>query len=116
MTTALWAVGLVIVSSFLNAFGAILLKKGSGKFNADLLGQIKNLPLIMGLGFYGTGGILYIFALRGGELSILYPFVALSFVWVSILSNKFLKEKMGLLKWIGVGFILFGVSLIGFGI
>ena len=40
-------------------------------------------------------GILY---LKGGDLSILYPFVALTYIWVSLLSVKFLGEKMNLIK------------------
>ena len=64
---------------------------------------------------YAVGTILFIPALKGGDLSILYPFVALAYVWVSLLSVKFLGEKMNLVKWIGIALIIIGVSLIGIG-
>jgi uncharacterized membrane protein len=68
-----------------------------------------------GIGFYGVSTAMFIPALKGGELSVLYPLVALTYVWVSLLSVKFLNEKMNKMKWIGILLILFGVTLIGIG-
>jgi drug/metabolite transporter (DMT)-like permease len=54
-------------------------------------------------------------AFRGGELSVLYPLIALSYVWVAILSKIFLGDMMNPFKWAGIIFIMAGVSLIGIG-
>jgi len=62
---------------------------------------------------YGLATLIYIPALRGGDLSVLYPIISLSFVAVSLLSVWLLKERMNLLKWIGIVLIIAGVSLIG---
>ena len=64
---------------------------------------------------YGISTILFIPALKGGELSVLYPFVALAYIWVSLLSVKFLGEKMNKVKWLGIALIILGVSFIGLG-
>ena len=93
MATELWAIGLVIFASMLGSFGPILLKKGSARFRFNIKALITNYQLIGGLLFYGIGTILFIPALKGGELSVLYPLVATVYIWVSLLSIKFLNEN-----------------------
>ena len=115
MTTQLWAVILVVIATLVGAFGPIFLKKASAKKLSKISSLITNYHLMIGVALYGIGTILFIPALKGGELSVLYPFVSLIYVWVSLLSVKFLGEKMNLLKWIGITFIILGVSLIGIG-
>ena len=115
MQTQMWAIALVISATFIGAIGPILLKRGSGRFSLNPFAQIKNRSLIGGIFFYVLSSLLFIPALRGGDLSVLYPLVSVSYIWVSLLSVKFLGEKMGALKWIGVFLIIVGVSLIGLG-
>jgi len=115
MNTELWAIVLVLIATTLGSFGPLFLKKASSTLTLNLKNIITNKNLILGLFFYAVGTILFIPALKGGELSVLYPLVALVYVWVSLLSMKFLKEKMTMLKWLGVLLILIGVSLIGAG-
>lgn len=115
MATQLWAIGLVILATLIGAFGPILLKKASAKKLSKLSSLITNYHLFAGAGLYAIGTILFIPALKGGELSVLYPFVALVYIWVSLLSVKFLGEKMNKLKWIGIALIIIGVTFIGLG-
>ena len=61
------------------------------------------------------GGTLLIIAFKGGEVSVLYPIIATSYVWVSLLSMKFLDEKINIFKWIGISIIIAGIILIGYG-
>ncbi len=113
MTTHLWAIMLVIFATIIGSLGPIFLKKASTDFSFKNL--LKNRNLFYGVIFYGVSTFLFIPALKGGELSVLYPLVALIYVWVSFLSIKFLNEKMNSLKWIGIILIILGVSLIGIG-
>jgi uncharacterized membrane protein len=115
MATEPWAIGLVCVATLVGAFGPILLKKASEKKLSKIKSLLTNYHLMGGVALYGVGTVLFIPALKGGELSVLYPFVALAYVWVSLLSVKFLGEKMNKSKWMGIVLILLGVSLIGFG-
>ena len=115
MVTQLWAIGLVISATLVGAFGPILLKKASEKKLSKFSSLITNYALMGGVALYGIGTILFIPALKGGDLSILYPFISLTYVWVSLLSVKFLGERMNKLKWLGVFLIILGVSFIGFG-
>lgn len=115
MATELWAVGLVVFATLIGALGPIYLKKGSKKFNLQIKEQMKNYELMLGVLFYGMATIIFIPALKGGELSVLYPLISLSYVWVSLLSIKLLNEKMNRFKWLGVVVIIIGVSFIGIG-
>ena len=115
MTTQLWAIGLVITATLIGAFGPILLKTASTKKLSKISSLIKNYHLFGGVALYAIGTLLFIPALKGGDLSVLYPFVALAYIWVSLLSVKFLGEKMNKLKWLGIALIIIGVSFIGFG-
>jgi uncharacterized membrane protein len=115
MATELWAIGLVISATLVGAFGPILLKKASAKKLSSIKSLMHNYYLMGGVTLYGIGTVLFIPALRGGDLSILYPFVSLAYVWISLLSVKFLGEKMNTMKWFGIGLIILGVSFIGIG-
>jgi|TARA_B100002003_G_C14133005_1_gene544911 uncharacterized membrane protein len=115
MTTELWAIGLVILATFVGAFGPILLKKASAKKLSRISALMKNYHLFGGVSLYAIGTMLFIPALKGGDLSILYPFVSLSYIWVALLSVKFLGEKMNKYKWLGIIFIILGVTFIGIG-
>ena len=115
MATQLWAAGLVILATLVGAFGPILLKKASLRKFSSIKSLITNYYLLGGVSLYAIGTILFIPALKGGELSVLYPLVALIYVWVSFLSVKFLGEKMNRFKWLGIALIIIGVSFIGLG-
>jgi len=115
MATQLWAIGLVILATLVGAFGPILLKIASGKKLSRISSLMKNYHLMGGIGLFVIGTMLFIPALKGGDLSILYPFVSLTYIWVALLSVRFLGERMNKYKWIGIGLIILGVSFIGIG-
>ncbi|MBS3141790.1 EamA family transporter [Candidatus Woesearchaeota archaeon] len=115
MATELWAIGLVVIASLAGALGPIMFKKAAQRLKRSPLALLKNYYLFAGAGFYALGTILFIPALKGGELSVLYPFVSLTYVWVSLLSVFLLKERMNMVKWSGVACIIIGVTLIGIG-
>jgi multidrug transporter EmrE-like cation transporter len=115
MKTELWAMALVLFATTMGALGPVYLKKASVNISFNLRSILTNKELIIGLSFYALGTILFIPALKGGELSVLYPFVALGYVWVSLLSIKLLNEKMNIIKWLGITLILIGITLIGLG-
>jgi multidrug transporter EmrE-like cation transporter len=54
-------------------------------------------------------------ALRYGELSVLYPLISLGFVWVTIISVIVFHEAMNPMKGIGIGSIMLGVAVLGWG-
>ena len=115
MATQLWAIALVISATLIGAFGPILLKKASAKKLSKISSLATNYHLFGGVSLYAIGTLIFIPALKGGDLSVLYPLVSVNYIWVSLLSVKFLGEKMNKLKWIGIALIIIGVSFIGLG-
>ncbi|MEK6920915.1 MAG: EamA family transporter [Nanoarchaeota archaeon] len=115
MATPLFSVGLVIVATFIGAFGALFLKYGAEKLTRKNKFTFINSRLVIGVFLYGLSSVFFLIALKNGELSVLYPLTSLSYVWISLLSIKMLGEKMNFYKWLGITAILLGVSLIGFG-
>ncbi len=84
-------------------------------FRPDVMALVTNLPLIAGYALYGVNTLLLVLALREGELSTLYPIIALTYVWVAVLSYTLLGESPGLLKDIGIALIVAGVAVLGRG-
>ncbi len=75
-----------------------------------------NWPVPLGLFLYGVALIFLILSFQRGELSVLYPLFALSYVFVSFLSPLFFNsDYMTFINWIGIFLIVVGVSLIGRG-
>jgi len=115
MTTKIWAIGIILFSTLLTSSAQLFYKFGSEKLSFNLLSIITNVEIIMGLVLYAIGGILLIISFRGGEVSVLYPLFATSYIWVSFLSIHFLGEIMNIFKWTGIFIIIGGIALIGYG-
>ena len=115
MATKLWAIGVVLFCTLLTSTAQIFYKFGAEKLSFNIIELVTNYELIMGMVLYAIGGILIILSFRGGEVSVLYPIIATSYIWVSFLSIYFLNESMNLYKWLGVFTIVAGIVLIGYG-
>ncbi len=118
MSTRPWAIALVIFSTILTASGQFFFKLGADMLPDNLFdfyAVISDWPLFVGLMLYGVAMLLLIISLRGGELSVIYPFISLGFVWVTAVSIFFLNEPATFSKLFGISLILFGVSSIGWG-
>lgn len=114
MNKKTYAVSLVIITTFLTSAAQILYKKGADSLSFDISNLFLNYYIFLGLLLYAIGSFLMIMALKEGEVSVLYPIVATSYIWVSILSSIYLSESMNLLKWLGIVFIVMGIALISF--
>lgn len=114
MNTPLWTIFVVIFATVFAAFAAVFLKKSSDNLAFNLKFFFSK-TLILSLVLYGISTIFYFIALKFGELSILYPMVASVYIWICLLSRKMLGENMNFLKWVGIAFIILGVTFLGLG-
>ncbi len=111
----LFSVLLVVVATLFTAVAQFLFKVGSTS-EGILLGPFSlNSIVIGGFASYAAAGVLFLYALRSGELSILYPIWSLSFVWVFVVSFVVLHESISVFSWFGAAVIIVGVALIGKG-
>lgn len=103
---------LLVIATLLGGFGAVYLKKASVNFNLSFT-QVKNVNLWFGIFYYGISTVLFLIALKFGELSIIYPLVSMSYVWVAILSMVKLNERLNKYKIAGISLIMLGVVFLG---
>ncbi len=103
---------LTALSAFMGSIGQLEYKRGASELQFDIKLLLTNYHLIIGSAIYLASTIFYIYALSKGQLFILYPIVATSYVWTSIFAKVFLNEPVSTTSWIGVFFILLGVTLI----
>tara|TARA_Y100000310_G_C20563944_1_gene754506 strand:+ start:305 stop:712 length:408 start_codon:yes stop_codon:yes gene_type:complete len=106
---------IMLVCTLFTATGQLFFKYGSQTFRLDIVSLLTNYNLILGFTLYGFGALLLIVALKFGELSVIYPFVSLTFIWVMMVSFWILGETLNNLKIGAVIFIVFGVTLIARG-
>jgi multidrug transporter EmrE-like cation transporter len=74
---------------------------------------LHNFPLLLGYTAHSCNAMLLILALREGELSLLYPIIALTYVWVNLLSMYFFGEHLNPWKAAGIALVIGGVALMG---
>ncbi|MEW6062889.1 MAG: hypothetical protein AB1571_00770 [Nanoarchaeota archaeon] len=110
--TPLISIIIIVIAAAIGSFGALFIKKGSKHFTIK---KPFNKDIVIGVLLYGISTLLFIPALKLGELSVLYPFVATGYIWIIMLSKKYLNESITLTKIISIALIIIGVSFIGFG-
>jgi drug/metabolite transporter (DMT)-like permease len=114
------AIFIVLACTLLVAIGQYLIKLGANRLShAGLMGTmigIFTIPqLFAGYCLYAVFTVLFVYALRHGELSILYPLIALGYVWVTITAVVAFHETVNPYKIIGLLVIILGVAVLGFG-
>jgi multidrug transporter EmrE-like cation transporter len=112
------AIGIVFIQTIFGAAAQVLLKigtqeqTGEGLF-AVIIGIFTNPKMFTGYALYGISALLMIAALKYGELSILYPVIAMTYVWVTVLSVLIFGEALNPLKIAGLASIVMGVAILG---
>jgi multidrug transporter EmrE-like cation transporter len=112
---------LVFCVTLVNAGAQVLIKNGANDLgsHASLIDTgiaiLTKPQLFAGYSLYAFSMVLLVVALRHGELSAVYPVIALTFVWVTILSAIIFAEKMNVPKLGGIALIVGGVAQLGRG-
>jgi len=111
----------VFCCTLIGAAAQVLIKTGAGSLGEHpslvktAIAILTTLPLFVGYSMYGISMVLLVLALRHGELSALYPVIALTFVWVTILSVVVFHEVLNAPKLVGIALIIGGVAALGRG-
>jgi drug/metabolite transporter (DMT)-like permease len=116
------SLGLILLSVASGVAGQLAIKMGVTRAGAAALhaaGPASTLltafrsPLVwLGLALYGLGALAWILVLTRLDLSLAYPFLALNFVLIAIVSRLFLGETIPALRWGGIAVICLGILLI----
>ena len=110
---------LVLSCTVLGAAAQILIKMGSGALGEHpslmdtAVGIFTTPSLFAGYALYGINTVMLVLALRHGELSLLYPIITLTYVWVTGLSVYLFHDSVNLVKSLGIAVIVAGVAILG---
>lgn len=121
----------LLTAMVLNALANLLVKIGAKNLEAQggmlaggaaegLRRFVSNPTILLGLFFFGTNVLLYIYALQGRSLKITvaYPImVGGGFVIISLVArfHPVLAERLTSGQWAGIVLVLVGIMLLAFG-
>jgi multidrug transporter EmrE-like cation transporter len=112
---------LVVCCTVIGAAAQVLIKKGAGALGPNptilhtALAMVLTPALFAGYSMYGVSTVLLVLALRHGQLSLLYPVFAMTYVWVTVLSVLVFHESMNPYKIAGIVIIVGGIAVLGRG-
>jgi multidrug transporter EmrE-like cation transporter len=115
------SIALVMLCTFIGAAAQVFIKLGVSTLPhvqgvvPNMLAMATNPRLVSGYSLYGISAVLLVLAFRHGELSLLYPVIALTYVWVAILSVLVFHEQLSAVRIAGIATIVVGVGVLGRG-
>jgi len=122
-----WSLILIMVGyAFFNGIGSLFFKIGLKKIDSSnisftklskenfkaFFGLIKNPIWLLGFIFLLIDFIIYQFALKIYEVSVVKPLVNLNLFFVILFGLTIMKEKINLKEWIGTALIIIGAIII----
>src|SRR3989338_9364613 len=109
---------IIFIPIIISAIAQIILKTGIGSTSTSggILGFfIKTLTspvVLLGLGLYGLGALLWLIVLSKEDVSFAFPLVSFAYVIAIVLSAVILKENVTLPRIIGSIIIMTGIAII----
>lgn len=115
---------LALSAPVIGTIGQLLLKrvmKGIWPVGAAELGSLGSICLrlaidplfLFAVALYALGFVVWLIVLSKLDLSFAYPILALSYCLVPVLSRYMFGEQVSAMRWVGIGIICLGVSVVG---
>jgi multidrug transporter EmrE-like cation transporter len=110
---------MVLVCTVIGAAAQVFIKEGTAALGnspsmVETAIAIFTIRLLFeGYALLGISTVLLVLALRQGELSLLFPVLTLTYVWVTILSMIIFHDSMNAFKVAGISIIIAGVAVLG---
>ncbi|MFA6073559.1 MAG: EamA family transporter [Candidatus Woesearchaeota archaeon] len=102
---------MVVISTIIIAVAQLLLKKGA--LTSSNFWGLFNINVFLGLVLYAIATIIFIYGLKNGNLSTLYPVLGLGYIWVCLIAYFLFGELITLIDVAGIALIILGVGLLG---
>lgn len=110
---------LILASVLCSSLAQIFLKLGMNRVDGEaisipefLFRSVMVLEVAVGVALQMLALALWLFALKRVDVSYAYPFVALGFVVVLVISAIFMHETISLYRGVGVGLIVAGILFV----
>ena len=114
-TTLLW----VGIASLVGGVGHVILAKGMKVVGAaavagsPLARTLSNPWVLLGVALQAAFFFIYMALLSREDVSKVLPLTTLNYIIVAFLAQLMLAELVTPLRWMGIGFIVLGVFLVG---
>lgn len=113
MQTPVRSIALFLLAAMIGALGQYLYREGARMPMPYVLAWLANWRILLGMVCYIAVMVLFLAGFRiGGEMTVLYPMYASTFIWALFIGKFVLGEPVGPSRIIGVGVIVVGMFLI----
>ena len=114
MQTPMASIMMYVVAAVVGAVGQILYKTGSDRADGTVAGYLLNPRILGGVVCYVAVMVLFVAAFRrGGELSVLYPIYASTFIWGALLAMLVFGVPIRPINIAGMALLVGGMYLMG---
>lgn len=114
MRTPFASIVFFLVASLLGAVGQFFYKSGADKTRDSLLSYLWNARILAGVACYTAVMVLFVAAFkRGGELSVLYPVYATTFIWAALIALWAYGTPIKPINVVGMILLVGGMFLMG---
>jgi len=107
MTHVVAGVLLVLLCAIIEGFAQVFFKKSA------LAAPCRKRWIGAGVALFIVQALIYTVALQLVEVSTAFPIGSVAYVVVAIYSRQMLNEPVTPVRWLGVGLIVLGVTLLG---
>lgn len=104
----------VVVATFFFTVAQLLYKIAAESIAYTIVGVLSSHWLWIAIFLYSIGTFFFIYGIKEGELSSLYPLISTSFIWVAIISYFAFNESFGANKFLGIGLIICGAVVLNY--
>ena len=114
MSTPPVSIVLFVIAAVLGAVGQYFYKTGADIASGSLASYLLNARLLAGVVCYVTVMVLFVAAFKkGGELTVLYPIYASTFIWAAIIAYFAYGTPIRSVNVAGMALIVAGMYLMG---
>lgn len=111
----------IAAAAIIQVLGQLLIKTGAAQLGPNpsmlqtAIGMITIPSLFAGYACYGIFTIIMVLALKHAELSVIYPIMSMTYVWLPLVSVLWLGEAINSPIIAGIAVITMGVAVLGLG-
>lgn len=103
----------LILASLLSCAGQLCQKQATRPAKDGRRGAHVMLWLGLAMLALGCGMLVWLVVLQRLPVGVAYPMLSLNFVWVTLAAKLFWRERVAAHHWLGVGFIIMGIIVLG---
>ena len=114
MNTPISSIAFFVAAALFGAWGQYLYKTGADRATGGISSYLLNARLLGGVVCYVAVMVLFVAAFkRGGQLSVLYPIYATTFIWAALIALWAFGTPIKPVNVVGMVFLVVGMFLMG---